>query len=119
MPRQSTDFLVIDKWRDGQQRKVSTLSGGETFMVSLSMALALAEMTRGQAEIEAFFIDEGFGTLDDESLEDVIQMLHSVQSRGQQIGLISHMKRLTSRLPALIHLAKDARGNSSVTIEFN
>src|SRR5690606_4643316 len=79
--KQSQDFLVVDHWRGGGERKVSTLSGGETFLVSLAMALSLAELTRGQTEVDAFFIDEGFGTLDRDSIDDVLEVLSNVQSR--------------------------------------
>ena len=113
------EFWVIDRWRDGLLRKVTTLSGGETFMVSLAMALALAEMTRGKADIDCFFIDEGFGTLDEDSLEGVLEMLQQVQSRGKQIGLITHVKSLSNRLPLNLHLQKDPRGNSTVSVVWN
>lgn len=113
------EFMVIDRWRDGLLRKVSTLSGGETFMVSLAMALALAEMARGRADIDGFFIDEGFGTLDEDSLEDVMGMLQQVRSRGKQIGLITHVKALSTRLPVNLALKKDAHGNSTVGVVWN
>lgn len=113
------EFWVIDRWRDGLLRKVTTLSGGETFMVSLAMALALAEMTRGKADIDCFFIDEGFGTLDEDSLEGVLEMLQQVQSRGKQIGLITHVKALSTRLPLNLNLQKDPRGNSTVGVVWN
>lgn len=113
------EFWVIDLWRDGLLRKVTTLSGGETFMVSLAMALALAEMTRGKADIDCFFIDEGFGTLDEDSLDGVLEMLQQVRSRGKQIGLITHVKSLSSRLPLNLHLQKDQRGNSTVNVVWN
>lgn len=113
------EFWVIDRWRDGLLRKVTTLSGGETFMVSLAMALALAEMTRGRADIDCFFIDEGFGTLDEDSLDGVLEMLQQVQSRGKQIGLITHVKTLSARLPLNLHLHKDPRGNSTVKLVWN
>jgi exonuclease SbcC len=113
------EFWIIDRWRDGLIRKVTTLSGGETFMVSLAMALALADMARGRADIDCFFIDEGFGTLDEDSLEDVMEMLQQVRSRGKQIGLITHVKALSERLPINLKITKDARGNSQVGIVWN
>lgn len=113
------EFYVLDKFREGGLRKVSTLSGGETFMVSLAMALALAEMTRGQAEIDSLFIDEGFGTLDQDSLEDVLDMLKQIQTRGLMVGLISHIKTLTSSLPVNLLLNKKADGTSSISIQYN
>tara|TARA_R110000868_G_scaffold242548_1_gene498080 strand:- start:50043 stop:53309 length:3267 start_codon:yes stop_codon:yes gene_type:complete len=117
--KQSQDFLVVDHWRGGGERKVSTLSGGETFLVSLAMALSLAELTRGQTEVDAFFIDEGFGTLDRDSIDDVLEVLSSVQSRGKQIGLISHVKALTDRIPVNLHLEKSTLGDSKIRVIYN
>ncbi|WPU63657.1 SMC family ATPase [Peredibacter starrii] len=113
------EFYIMDKFREGNLRKVSTLSGGETFMVSLAMALGLAEMTRGQAEIDSLFIDEGFGTLDQESLEDVLDMLQQIQTRGLMVGIISHIKSLTSAIPVNLVLSKKQDGTSSVSIKMN
>jgi len=111
------EFYILDKYKNGEKRKVSTLSGGETFMVSLAMALALADITRGHAEINTLFIDEGFGTLDQDSLMDVIEVLNQIQSRGLMIGLISHVKMLTDSLPVNLHLTKRSNGTSSVSIK--
>ena len=113
------DFYILDKYREGGLRKVSTLSGGETFMVSLAMALALAEMTRGQAEIDSLFIDEGFGTLDQDSLEDVLEMLNQIQTRGLMVGIISHIKPLTNSLPVNLILNKKQDGTSTVKLQYN
>lgn len=113
------DFYVIDKFKAGMTRKVSTLSGGETFMVSLAMALALAELTRGTSEVDSFFIDEGFGTLDDDSLEDVLDMINTMEQRGKSIGLISHIKKLTQRIGVNIQLEKSELGNSNIKVNFN
>ncbi len=110
------EFFIMDKFRDGGIRKVSTLSGGETFMVSLAMALGLAEMTRGTAEIDTLFIDEGFGTLDQESLEDVLDVLNQIQTRGLMVGIISHVKHLTDSIPVNLVLNKKRDGTSSVSI---
>lgn len=113
------EFYILDKFREGGLRKVSTLSGGETFMVSLAMALGLAEMTRGTAEIDSLFIDEGFGTLDQESLEDVLDMLKQIQTRGLMVGIISHVKALTNALPVNLLVTKKQDGTSSVGIVHN
>lgn len=114
-----SDFYVIDQYNGNELRKVSTLSGGETFMVSLAMSLALSDMTRGQAQIDSFFIDEGFGTLDQDSLDDVYIMLNDINQRGKQIGLISHVKELTNRIPININLSKNRLGNSTVSVLSN
>ena len=117
--RMSPDFYILDKFREGGLRKVSTLSGGETFMVSVAMALALAEMTRGQAEIDTLFIDEGFGTLDQESLEDVLYMLQQIQTRGLMVGIISHIKALTQSLQVNLLVNKKSDGTSSLGLQYN
>jgi exonuclease SbcC len=113
------EFFIMDKFRDGGVRKISTLSGGETFMVSLAMAIGLAEMTRGKAEIDSLFIDEGFGTLDSESLHDVLDVLKQIQTRGLMIGVISHIKELTTSIPVNLNVIKAQDGNSSLRIAFN
>lgn len=110
------EFFIKDLWRSSSERPLQSLSGGETFMVSLAMALGLAEMSRGQTEIDTFFIDEGFGTLDQDSLEEVLNILMSIRSRGKQIGIISHVKELTDRLPIKIQLQKNQLGESQVEI---
>jgi exonuclease SbcC len=114
--RGSSEFLVRDFYKDGLLRKFSTLSGGETFMLSLSMAIGLSEMTKGQAAIESLIIDEGFGTLDEEALDEVLEMLLSIHERGQQIGIISHVKSLTNQIPVNIHLQKNASGESKISL---
>lgn len=113
------EYLIVDFWQGGSERKVSTLSGGETFLVSLAMALSLAEMCRGETEIDSFFIDEGFGSLDHDSLEEVIETLYTVRSRGKQIGIISHVKELTGRIPVNIDLRKSSQGESQIQILYN
>ncbi|MBL7665319.1 MAG: SMC family ATPase [Bacteriovoracaceae bacterium] len=116
---QSPDFFVLDKLNGAMERKVSTLSGGETFMVSLAMALALSELTRGQTEIDSFFIDEGFGTLDRDSIEEVIEILTQIQTRGKYIGIISHVKHLTDRIPINLNLIKSSSGQSRIETHYN
>ena len=117
--KMTPEFFILDKFREGGRRKVSTLSGGETFMVSLAMALGLAEMTRGQAEIDSLFIDEGFGTLDQDSLEDVLDMLKQIQTRGLMVGIISHIKTLTNALPVNLVLSKKQDGTSNISVQYN
>jgi len=112
-----SEFLVQDYWQGGLKRKVSTLSGGETFLLSLGLSLGLCEISRGQTEIDCFFIDEGFGTLDNECIEQVLNCLMAIQSRGKQIGLISHVKNLTDQIPVKIELSKNNFGESSLTLQ--
>lgn len=110
------ELLVKDKWQGHNLRKVSTLSGGETFLLSLGLALGLSEMTRGQTEVESFFIDEGFGTLDGESISQVLDCLMKMQSRGKQVGLISHVKALTDQIPVRLELEKNNFGESQIEL---
>lgn len=110
------ELLVMDKWQGHNLRKVSTLSGGETFLLSLGLALGLSEMTRGQTEVESFFIDEGFGTLDSESIAQVLDCLMKMQSRGKQVGLISHVKALTDQIPVRLELEKNNFGESQIEL---
>jgi exonuclease SbcC len=117
--KMTPEFYILDKFCEDGKRKVSTLSGGETFMVSLAMALGLAEMTRGRAEIDSLFIDEGFGTLDNESLEDVLDMLKQIQTRGLMVGIISHIKALTNALPVNLVLNKSSDGTSVMGLKYN
>lgn len=113
------EFYVIDKLSGGGRRNIATLSGGETFLISLAMALGLAEMTRGQAEINSFFIDEGFGTLDQDAIGEVLEVLEKMQSTGKQIGVISHIKTLTDRISVNIKLIKNGQGHSNLQIIHN
>ena len=88
-------------------------------MVSLAMALALSELTRGTRQIDSLFIDEGFGTLDADSLEDVIEMLLNMSLRGKAIGLITHVQKLSERIPTNIHLKKSNQGSSTINVKYN
>lgn len=117
--RSMSEFKIKDFFRDGMSRKVSTLSGGETFLVSLAMAMALAELTRGSTQIDSLFIDEGFGTLDQDSIEEVFELLEKIQHSGKQIGIISHVQSLTSRIGINIQLEKNSNGVSNIQIVHN
>jgi exonuclease SbcC len=113
------EFYIVDHHKASLKRKIRTLSGGETFLVSLAMALSLAELTRGKAEIDSFFIDEGFGSLDEDAIEEALNILLSIRNRGKQIGVISHIKALTDRIPVNIHLEKSRHGESTISYLMN
>lgn len=110
------EFFVIDYWKESKERNIKTLSGGETFLLSLAMALGLAELIKGQTQIETFIIDEGFGTLDEEAIDDALEVLNTISLRGKQIGVISHVKGLTNRIPINIELQKNETGDSLVQL---
>ena len=104
-------LTVVDKWNANEERPVETLSGGESFLTSLALALALSELSRGRSQIHSLFLDEGFGTLDSETLDVAIAALEGLQMQGRSIFLISHVGELTRRIP--IRIAVDRVGNGS------
>ncbi len=104
---------VLDRYT-GRRRSVKTLSGGESFMASLALALGLSDTVTenaGGVAIETLFIDEGFGTLDPEALESAVAMLQGLTARGKLIGLISHREELKQALPRQIIVEKSSRGS--------
>ena len=105
------DLTVIDRWNANEERPVQTLSGGESFLTSLALALALADLSRGRAQLNSLFLDEGFGTLDAETLDIAIAALEGLRMQGRSIFLISHIQELTKRLPVRINVKK--QGNDS------
>jgi exonuclease SbcC len=108
---------VVDQWT-GDVRAPTTLSGGETFVVSLALALGLADVVTHEAggtEVDTLFVDEGFGTLDDESLEQVMAVLDGLRDGGRCVGVVSHVSDLRSRVPAQVRVDKTSTG-SSVTV---
>ena len=110
------NLTVIDRWNANQERPVETLSGGESFLTSLALALALSELSSGRAQLNSLFLDEGFGTLDTETLDIAIAALEGLRMQGRSIFLISHIQELTRRLPVKINVRKQGNGSSSVDI---
>lgn len=111
------DLGVVDRWNANEERPVETLSGGESFLTSLALALALSELSRGRAQLNSLFLDEGFGTLDTETLDIAIAALEGLRMQGRSIFLISHIQELTRRLPIKIDVNKKGNGSSSVRIQ--
>ncbi len=116
LQNQEGEYWVTDNWNGGEARRVRTLSGGETFATSLSMALALSEKLSQGAQLGSLFLDEGFGTLDTETLESVTQILESLRQRERLIGVITHVRGLGERLPAQVKVFKSPQG-SRIEIE--
>ena len=105
---------VEDNWNN-DQREVNSLSGGESFLASLSLALGLAEVVQarnGGIEIETLFIDEGFGTLDAQTLELVMETLENIRENGRVIGLISHVEDMKERISAQVSIEKRQNGST-------
>ena len=114
-------FLIRDYKNGGVLRPASTLSGGETFMASLALALALSSQIqmKGAAPLELFFLDEGFGTLDENCLEVVMDALEHIRTKKRMVGVITHVEDIKSRIPVklLVEPAKMGEGGSKLRIE--
>jgi DNA repair protein SbcC/Rad50 len=105
---------VVDQWT-GDVRDPGTLSGGETFVVSLSLALGLADVVSQEAggnEIHTLFVDEGFGTLDADTLDDVMDRLDGLRAGGRTVGVVSHVTELRNRIPTQVHVDKHRTGST-------
>ncbi len=98
VPRTDMDLQVVDRHMADEVRPLGSLSGGETFLVSLALALGLSSLSSTHLRVDSLFIDEGFGTLDPRSLEDVIGALEQLQASGRSVGVISHVEALAERL---------------------
>jgi DNA repair protein SbcC/Rad50 len=106
-------LLACDAWT-GIDRDTATLSGGETFLASLALALGLADVVTAESAgtpMEALFVDEGFGTLDEETLDEVMNVLDGLRAGGRIVGIVSHVSELRQRIPARIHVRKSRTGS--------
>lgn len=106
---------IVDAEQGNETRPVSNLSGGERFQVSLALALGLSEMSSDRLNVDSLFLDEGFGTLDDASLEAALDTLCAVQQSGKLIGVISHVAGVADRIPTQILVAKTGSGRSAIS----
>jgi len=109
---ESGSFSIVDHRNADEIRSVSTLSGGETFLVSLALALSLAETlaSKGGSGLDAIILDEGFGTLDEESLDTVASVLEELTGRGLMVGVITHVKELAARAPVRYEVRREPGG---------
>ena len=113
------DMEIFDHY-SGYARPLATLSGGESFLASLSLALGLADVVQacaGGVRLDTMFIDEGFGTLDSETLDVALKALFELQKSGRLIGIISHVEELRSRIPARLEVTKTKSGGSTAHFE--
>lgn len=114
---ESNSLIAVDQHMGGQRRSVKTLSGGETFVVSLALALALSDLASRNVEINSLFIDEGFGTLDPETLDQTLDTLEKLQTESAKtIGIISHVEALKERISTQIQLERNGQGYSKLTV---
>jgi DNA repair protein SbcC/Rad50 len=116
MIQESMHFGVVDHDSFGELRPVHTLSGGETFIVSLALALGLSRMAGGELTVESLFIDEGFGTLDADTLRCVMVALSSLHAQGRKVGLITHVDEMKEQIPVRIEVVKMGQGTSRVEV---
>lgn len=108
---------VIDRDMCDEVRTVHSLSGGESFLVSLALALGLSSLSSNRMRVESLFIDEGFGSLDAETLRVAMDTLESLRTQGRKIGVISHVQEMTERIPVRVRVSRVGNGKSVVRIE--
>jgi exonuclease SbcC len=116
------DFVVVDHRNADECRPVKTLSGGETFLVSLALALSLSEQlaamsAHGATRLESIFLDEGFGTLDAETLDTVAAVIHELGARGRTVGLVTHVAELAEQVPVRFEVRKGPRTATVTRVE--
>lgn len=115
----SLELQIADTWQADALRDTRTLSGGESFLVSLSLALALSDLVSNKTQIESLFLDEGFGTLDPDTLDIALDALDSLNASGKIIGVISHVEAMKERIPVQIKVKKaGGLGISQLAPEF-
>jgi exonuclease SbcC len=107
-PTGELELDIVDGWQGDVARDTRTLSGGEAFLVSLALALALSDLVSSKTSIDSLFLDEGFGTLDGDTLEIALAALDALNASGKMIGVISHVEALKERIPAQIRVEKAA-----------
>ncbi|MFO0760331.1 MAG: AAA family ATPase [Byssovorax sp.] len=116
VPHTDLDLQIVDQDMAGEVRSTSSLSGGESFLVSLSLALGLSSLAAHDVRIETLFIDEGFGTLDPETLDTALAALETLQATGRQIGLISHVSGLAEQIGLEVRVERVGGGRSRVRV---
>ena len=112
---QPLELNVIDNYQAGEIRSTKNLSGGESFIVSLALALGLSQMASRNVRVDSLFLDEGFGTLDEDALETALETLAGLRQDGKLIGVISHVTALKERIGAQIQVIPETGGRSSLS----
>lgn len=107
---------VLDQDMGNEIRTVFSLSGGESFLVSLALALGLASLSSSRMQVESLFIDEGFGSLDPTTLNIAMDALERLHNQGRKVGVISHVQEMTERIPVQIRVSKQNSGRSKVEV---
>ncbi|SDU45188.1 SbcC/MukB-like Walker B domain-containing protein [Desulfobacula phenolica] len=113
--KQPLELNIVDNYQAGEIRSTKNLSGGESFIVSLSLALGLSNMAGRNVRVDSLFLDEGFGTLDEDALETSLEALSGLQQEGKLIGIISHVPALKERIGTQINITPVSGGKSTIT----
>ena len=116
VPRHDLELQVIDRDLGAEVRSVQSLSGGESFLVSLALALGLSSMSAHDVRVRTLLIDEGFGTLDPATLDSALSVLDALQATGRQVGVISHVPALVERVGAHVRVIQRGGGRSEVVV---
>lgn len=116
VPKHDLELQVIDRDLGNEIRSVQTLSGGESFLVSLALALGLSSMSAHDVRVRTLLIDEGFGTLDPATLDSALAVLDALQATGRQVGVISHVPALVERVGAHVRVSPKGGGRSEVVV---
>ncbi|PID77395.1 MAG: chromosome segregation protein SMC [Deltaproteobacteria bacterium] len=112
---QPLELNVVDNYQAGEIRSTRNLSGGESFIVSLTLALGLSKMASRKVRVDSLFLDEGFGTLDEDAMETALETLSGLQQDGKLIGIISHVPALQERIRTQIHITQVSGGRSLIS----
>jgi len=115
-PGANLELQVVDRDMADEVRSVNSLSGGETFLVSLALALGLSALSSRSTRVESLFIDEGFGTLDPQTLDTALATLDALQAAGRKVGLISHVAGMAERIGVLVQVKPHGSGSSRVEV---
>jgi exonuclease SbcC len=116
VPRHDLELQVIDRDLGAEVRSVHSLSGGESFLVSLALALGLSSMSAQDVRVRTLLIDEGFGSLDPATLDTALAVLDRLQATGRQVGVISHVPALVERVGAHVRIVQRGGGRSEVIV---
>jgi exonuclease SbcC len=109
-------LMVVDQDMGDEIRSVHSLSGGESFLVSLALALGLASLSSNRVRVESLFIDEGFGSLDADTLRVAMDALDHLQAQGRKVGVISHVQEMTERIGVQIQVQRQSGGQSRIEV---
>ena len=107
---------VLDTHQNNTKRPISSLSGGESFIVSLILAISLSDIAGKKSHIESLFVDEGFGSLDECELDRIFEVLNKVKNNNRMIGVISHLPSVKERVFNKVEVKKNGSGTSSITV---